>query len=206
MTLSRILPEFGSKHAKNSVSISDVSLEEQKLNSFEAGYQAGWDDSTAANRDAGHQVSADFAQNMADLSLTHQKAYDALFADVRPLLTQIVDTILPAVARETLTPRIVELIEAEVSRAPMRRVVISAAPNACALLSPMIENSNTGLDVETLEDATLSSGQVRLTFDDQREQELDTAALVEGIQTAVRSFFQAKTKTSPDVNDLKETA
>lgn len=205
MTLSRILPEFGSKPMTNSVAISDVSLEEQKLNSFESGYQAGWDDSTAANRDAGHQVSADFAQNMADLSITHQEAYDAFFADILPLLKQMVDTVLPVIARDTLAPRIVELIEAEMSQAPTRRVLVSAAPDACALLAPMLAKSDANLDVQVNEDATLSSGQVRLSFDDQREQELDTAALLDSIQTAVNSFFQEK-KTKTVVDETKETA
>ena len=206
MTLSRVLPEFGARPTTNSVSISDVSLEEQKLNSFEAGYQAGWDDSTAANRDAGHQVSADFAQNMADLSMTYQQAYDALFADVRPLMTQIVNMVLPAIASSTLAPRIVELIEAEMSQAPIRRVLVSASPDACTVLTPMLVSSNTSFDVDVQEDGTLSSGQVRLNFDDQREQELDTATLVDGIQMALNSFFQGTAETATDVDEMKETA
>ncbi|MEM6566516.1 MAG: hypothetical protein AAF665_18845 [Pseudomonadota bacterium] len=206
MTLSRILPEFGSKPAANAVSISEVSLEEQKLNSFEAGYQAGWDDSTAANRNAGDQVSADFAQNMAELTITYREAYDALLTDIRPFLTQMVDTVLPVVSHDTLVPRIVELIETEMSQAPIGRVLISASPDAHTHLNSMLANSYTGLDVELREDTTLSSGQVRLSFDNQREQELDTAALVAGIQKAVHGFVQGKPENAPDVNEGKETA
>lgn len=206
MTLSRILPEFGSKPAANSVSISEVSLEEQKLSSFEAGYQAGWDDSTTANRDAGNQVSADFAQNMAELTITYREAYEALLTDIRPFLTQMVDSVLPVVSHDTLVPRIVELIETEMSQAPIGRVLVSASPDECTLLNSMLASSYTGLDVEFREDATLSSGQVRLNFDDQREQELDTTALVSGIQKVVHGFVQGKPENAPDVNEGKETA
>lgn len=210
MALSRILPEFGARIAKNSVTLTDVSLEEQKLASYEAGYQAGWDDSARANSDAGKQVSADFAQNIRDLSVTQQDAYAALLADVKPLLTQIVEAVLPAIARETLGPRILELIEAEMSAGSGRALTLLAASEDCAFLQPLVENLSEDTDVILQPDGTLMAGQVRLSFGDAGEQEIDTAALISGIQEAVQAFFathlELGSATDPTLDDMKETA
>ncbi len=210
MTLSRILPEFGARIATNSVTLTDVSLEEKKLASYEAGYQAGWDDSARANSDAGKQVSADFTQNIRDLSMTHQEAYSALLADVRPLLTQIVETVLPAMARETLGPRILELIETEMAAGSGRALTLFAAAEDCAFLQPLIENLDPDMDVDLQTDRTLMAGQVRLSLGEAQEQELDTASLIAGIQDALHGFFATQVGSGSDAgpafDDMKETA
>lgn len=214
MSLSRILPEFGARNAGNSVTLTDVSLEEQKLASYEAGYQAGWDDSARANSDAGNQVSADFAQNISDLSITYTEAYAALLADVKPFLTQIVDAVLPAMARGTLGPRILELIEAEMAAGPRRSLTLFAATDDCAFLQPLVDGLGDSMDVVLQADVTLMAGQVRLSFGDGQEQELDSAALIEGIQSALHGFFQTQSEaetdpaegSGPDLDAMKETA
>lgn len=207
MALSRILPEFGTRAAQGaSVSLSEVSLEEQKLASYEAGYQAGWDDSTKANSDAGNQVSADFAQNIRDLSMTYHEAYAALMKDVRPFLLQVVEAVLPAMARDTLAPRILELVEAEMAGAPRSAVVLHAAPDDSAFLQPLVGHFDDGLDLTLRLDETLASGQVRLSFDEGQELELDTTALLDGIQAALHGFFEAQAAPAPDADMMKETA
>lgn len=204
MTLSRILPEFGASVAKNSVTLTDVTLEEKKLAAYEAGYQAGWDDSARANTDAGKQVSADFSQNIRDLSMTHQDAYSALMADVKPLLSQIVDAVLPAVAQGTLGPRILELIESEMSSGSQRTLTLYAASDDCAFLQPLVDRLDEGVDVVLQSDRTLMSGQVRLRFDEAQEQELDTASLIVEIQAALHGFFETQAYTVSDAGPAFE--
>lgn len=210
MALSRILPEFGARSAKNSVTLTDVSLEEKKLASYEAGYQAGWDDSARANSDAGKQVSADFAQNIRELSMTQQEAYSALLADLKPLLTQIVEAVLPAMAREALGPRIIELIEGEMASGSARELTLFAASEDCAFLQPLVDQLDQDTDVVLQEDGTLMAGQVRLSFGDAQEQELDTASLILGIQDALHGFFATQVGSGSDLgpafDEMKETA
>lgn len=206
MTLSRILPEFGTRTAQHAVTLTDVSLEEQKLASYESGYQAGWDDSAKANADAGQQVSADFAQNIRDLSMTYQDAYGALLNDIKPMLTQIVDAVLPAMARETLGPRVLELIAAEMQTAPRSALTLFAAADDSTVLQPLVQAQDNSVEVTVETDETLLSGQVRLRFGGAQEQELDTAALIDGIQTALRAFFDNQTEAGPELQTRKETA
>ncbi|MEM7596258.1 MAG: ABC transporter ATP-binding protein [Pseudomonadota bacterium] len=206
MALSRILPDFGTTQPAHTAALNEVALEDQKLDSYEAGYQAGWDDSAAANTDAGNQVAADFAQNMRDLSMTYHEAYAALLADIKPLLTQIVDTVLPAMAQDTLGPRVLELIEAQMTTGPRSALVLSTAPDGLKMLEPMVEGLDENMVVELRADETLAAGQVHLSFGTDHEEELDTAALIDGIQAAVHGFFQTQTDSAPQTELTKETA
>ncbi|MEO0751018.1 MAG: hypothetical protein AAFY25_04385 [Pseudomonadota bacterium] len=212
MALSRILPDFGMGAIASPGLAQETSLlEDQKLASYETGYQAGWDDSASANTEAGNQISADFAQNMRDLSMTYQEAYAGLLRDVQPLLTQIVDVVLPVMAQDTLTPRLVALIEKQMSKSPRRALVLSTSPSGLEFLQPMVDGLDDGLDVELRSDDTLASGQVHLNFGTDHEEELDTTALIEAIQNAVHGFFEMSAaemsaENAPQTEKTKGTA
>lgn len=206
MALSRILPDFGSSQAAHLAPLSEVAIEDQKLDSYEAGYQAGWDDSAKANKDAGQQVAADFAQNMRDLSMTYQEAYAALLADIKPLLAQIVDAVLPAMAQATLGPRVLELIEGQIATGPRNALVLSTSPDGIAMLQPIVNGLDDALEVALRADETLAPGQVHLNFGADHEEEIDTAALIDGIQMAVHGFFQDPTNSARPTELTKETA
>lgn len=209
MALSNILPDFGSGSgsvASPAVLPDASAVEDQKLASYEAGYQAGWDDSASANTDAGNQVAADFAQNMNDLSMTYQEAYGAIMNDIKPLLRQVVDAVLPVMAQDTLAPRLVELIEQQMAAGPRRALLLSTAPSSTKLLQPMLDGLSDDLDVELRTDETLANGQVHLSFGPDHEEELDTTSLIEAIQSAVHGFFEMSTNTDPQIEMTKETA
>ncbi len=199
MSGAQIFPDFGVATPSSTVTVSVVAFEEEKLASYETGYQAGWDDSAASNQDAGKQISADFMQNMRDLSMTYHEAYGAVLKDLKPLMLQIVDAVLPEVARETLAMRVVDLIESQMQPGDMP-VCLSAAPGDCARLANIAQAFDSGLEIELNADDTLADGQVRLQFGSRQEHELDTQALITGIQTAVHGFFHVQEL------DSKETA
>jgi flagellar assembly protein FliH len=191
MSIAHLLQDFGPKtETTSTLTMTDVMLEEQKLASYEAGYQAGWDDSADSNRDAGTQISADFSQNIRDLSMTYHEAYGALMADIKPLVLQIVNSVLPEIGKETLGPRVLELIEAEISDAQQSAVLLFASPQDCAVLQPVVTQFDGAVEVALQPDDTLAAGQVHLRLGLGNEHEINTQALIDGIRTAVWDHFQ----------------
>ena len=82
--------------------------EAMKLEAFENGYRAGWEDATgAAASEQGH-IAADLAQNLRDLSFTLAEAQVAVLAEMRPLLREIVAKLLPVAAHASLAGRIAD--------------------------------------------------------------------------------------------------
>jgi len=199
MSIMHLLEDFGESLPGTEVIMTDVMIEEQKLDSFEKGYQAGWDDSVKARQDSTARISEDFAQSIQDLSFTYQEAYSGFIAQMEPLIRQIVGSVLPKVAMDTLGLRIADMLQQQVAthgEQPVR--IVSAPGSADALRGLLPEGAAMPLDIE--EDDTLAAGQVHIRFGDQAEREIDLQDVLDGIGTAVDAFFQDASQT------LKETA
>ncbi len=199
MSILHLLEDFSDHIAGTPVAVTDVMLEDQKLAAFEKGYQAGWDDSAASQKDSKTRISEDFAQNVRDLSFTYQEAYSGLLGAMHPLISQMVNAVLPVVAQETLGVRIAELLQQHVAAHGQREVsIVTASPNIEGLRAILPQTDTLPIDIS--EDATLSEGQVHIRVGADWEQEIDLAEVLEGIRAAVDGFFQEAS------NALKETA
>ena len=187
MSISHLLEDFGETRPAPQEVADDVSLEEERLQSFETGYQAGWDDAVKAQTEDARRITADLAQNLQDLRFTYEEAYSAVMQALHPLLTQMTATILPGLAHQSLVPRITDTLH-ELARDQGRRSIeIAAAPDDMVRLGHLLENEP-DIDVALVEDDTLGSGQVCIRFGD-AEHEIDLPAALEGITTAVAGFF-----------------
>jgi flagellar assembly protein FliH len=108
MAISHLLEDFGPQtQTDGAYVITDDALEEARLASFDSGYQAGWDDASAAHAAEQSHISSDFAQNLRALTFTYQDAHRHILEKLKPLLTQMVETILPDVAHDTLGNQVV---------------------------------------------------------------------------------------------------
>ena len=195
MSISHLLEDFSSYSDGTPIALTDVLLEEQRLEAFETGYQAGWDDAVKAQSDDSRHISADLAQNIQDLSFTYQEARSAVIESLAPLLTQMVETVLPKLAHQHLPDRVAEVVKAMVTEQGKHHAVVQA----CAKDIPALEDLLThepDMDVTLDEDDTLAEGQVRIKLG-QTERELNLHAVIEGLEHAVSNFFN---------DEIKETA
>lgn len=188
MPIAHLLEEFSDISDGTAVTITDVMIEEQKLASFEKGYQAGWDDSARAQQDSSTRISEDFARNIRDLSFTYQEAHGAFVADMEPLIRDLVNSVLPKLAQETLGRRITDILTTEVEAQGQAPVLLVTAPGQSDALQAILPETTT-MPVEIVEDATLADGQVQLRFGG-TEREIDLAKVLETIGAAVEGFFQ----------------
>ena len=195
MTVSHLLEDFGTVTADLGGAITDAGLtandawiEEEKLAAFEKGYQAGWDDSLRAQEESHTRISEDFARNIRDLSFTYEEAHSALLADMEQLIGQIVDTVVPALARETIGLRVVEILKSEIAAQERQPVRLVTAPGQSDALRNILPDENT-LPLVIEEDTSLAEGQVHLRFASGAGRELDINKVLAGIATAVKGFF-----------------
>ena len=194
MSVSHLLENFGAYARGTPVALTDVSLEEQKLEAFEKGYQAGWDDSVKAGSDDTRRVSADFAQNLQDLSFTYQEAHSAVLGSLRPLLDQMVSTVLPAIAQKTLGLQLSELLQSLVSEHGAQPVEIVAAPTNIATLEGLLDASDQ-MAVTAVEEPSMAEGQVYIRFGTQ-EREINITDVLAAIEQAVAGFYEQDQRES----------
>jgi len=190
MSVSHLYQDFGPKpslfDASSDVDIS--AIEDDKLAAFETGFQAGWDDAIKAQSDSNTRISAELAKNLQDTSFSYHEARAALIKSLRPLFSDITDTLLPAVARQSMGAHIVEQL-ADMSRDVLDQVIeVTIAPQNVDPIEQLLNHALPEPFV-LIGDKTLGDGQVFLRIGAD-EREIDLAQVVSSIAVAMETFFQ----------------
>lgn len=167
-------------------------VEEQRLTAFEQGYKAGWDDAAAAQTEDTSRISADFANNLRDLSFSFHEARAHVLAGAEPLIRDMVARVLPEIARATLPQIVGERIDAilqETADRPVRLMVSPATRPALEQILP----SDPGFPLEVVEEPTLGEGQIFLRAGTV-EQGIDLGRVLTEITALVDDYFTLSEK------------
>lgn len=170
-------------------------MEDAKIASFEQGYTAGWDDAAAAQADDQTRIKADLARNLQSLSFTYHEARAHVLQAIRPLIIEMTGRLLPAMARESLAPMVLETLMPmadDLADAPLTLVL---NPVARASVEQLLEQA-TGLPMVIEEEASLSEGQVYIRFG-ASETRVDLTQATTDIATAVHAFFSVAQQEKP---------
>ena len=172
--------------------ISPEELEKARLEGYESGYQAGWDDATRAETEDQSRIGAEFARNLQDLGFTFHEARSHVMHALEPLLTGMVEKVLPRIVSETVGQTIVEELlplASEAADAPIEVVVCPASrPALEALLSEA-----TSVPFTLQEEDSLAEGQVFLRSG-RTEKHLDLTGAVDRIGNAINGLYELNEK------------
>ena len=189
MSLKLEVFETAGQHQKPSIVVLDnLALEEAKLMAYDQGYGAGWEDAATAQSEDQTRLRADLARNLQSLGFTYQEARVHVLRAIEPLLLEMVNRLLPVLARDTLAPVVLEKLmplAEEMAEAPVTLVLNPASrPAVEALLAQA-----TGLPVTMLDEPSLSEGQAYLRLG-ASETHVDLDRATAEITAAVRGFFE----------------
>lgn len=161
--------------------------EDQQLQSFEKGYQAGWDDAVKAQADSIAKVSAEFGQNLQDMSFTYHEALSKLTSSFEPIISEIVEKLLPSVAREILGHRMIEQVLAVIKERPDQPIEIVVAPGQVETVQELAEGKLVS-PFEVVSEQSLGEGQAYVRIGSV-ERHIDLDAVISGIHEAMTAFF-----------------
>jgi flagellar biosynthesis/type III secretory pathway protein FliH len=162
-------------------------VEEAKVASFEQGYSAGWEDAVAAQNGDQNRIRADLARNLQSLAFTFQDARSHVLQSIRPLILEMVERLLPEVAREALAPTVLDTLTPmaeELADAPLTLVLNPAVRSE---VEDLVTRA-TGLPMVIEEEPSLPEGQVYIRFGP-TETKVDLSQVTDDIAAAVRAFF-----------------
>lgn len=195
--VSDMLEDFGTGTAACVPGISEEEIETQKLESFEEGYKAGWEDAAKAQSKDKRNLSTDLSQNLLDLSFTYNEAYAHMIKGLRPLLTELTTKVLPEAMHATIGHRIVEEVLKIANRSDGKCEVVVLVPSDNLAAVQEVFEQDFSFPVTVREDASLAPGQVQMTFDEQ-EVELSLDGLITDIQDAIETFAQTMSAGADD--------
>jgi len=192
--LDSLLEDFGSAPVTRAVKktepanpvMSEADIEGKKLEAFEKGYRAGWDDAVKAQSDDHTRISSAFGQHLQDLSFTYHEAYTQVMNAVTPLLNEMVASLLPAVARETLGHHIVDHLQAKSREIGTMQVVVAVSPEKLDSVTPLLDR-DFGFPIDLISDETLNEEQADIRFG-QTERQIDLSDLIASVAEAVEGF------------------
>lgn len=171
-------------------------MEEARLKSYDSGYAAGWEDATAATRDDQARIGSELANNLQHMAFTFQEASAHIRKSVQPVLIQLCTQLLPPLAREVLSPVVLDtlmpLID-DLAEAPVHVVLNPVA-------RPAVErflSQAAGLPLVIVEEPTLGEGQVYLRLGEV-EHRVDLDLAVAQMTRAVHDFFEYSEKDGTD--------
>jgi flagellar assembly protein FliH len=167
--------------------VEATAVEEAKVSAFEQGYSAGWDDAAAAQQGDQTRIRADLARNLQSLAFTFQDARSHVLQAIRPLMLEMINRLLPEVARESLAPTVLDALmplAEEMADAPLTLVL---NPNVRGQVENLVTQA-TGLPMVIEEEPSLPEGQVYIRFG-ATETRVDLSQTAADIAIAVRAFF-----------------
>ena len=188
-SLSSYLEDFGAPVSSlNASTIPDDVLEHERLEAFDKGYRAGWDDAIKAKTDEGAQVTDSIAQRLQEMSFTYHEVHSQVLSNLSPLFDEILQKILPSLARETLGAHIADQLSKVARDMGTAQIEIAVAPGAGAQVSQLLQAASISLPIAVSEVAELSEGQADLRLGG-KELAIDllavTAQITEAVQTAL---------------------
>lgn len=189
------LEEFSTRIISDDPTLtSNTSLEEHKLEAFEQGYKAGWDDAAAAQSEEQSRVAADFARNLQELSFTYHQARGQILSLLEPLLKEMVSKVLPRLAANNMAQTIVDevLSAGEAQTGAEIEIVISPA-NRPALEQLLQTQDN--LDITIIDEPSMAEGLAYLRFA-QTEKQIDLESVLSGFSQSVEGFFEQQEKVA----------
>lgn len=103
--------EVGTSSVGQLVEVARETVEDQKLKSFEDGYNAGWQDAVAAQKDANTFISEHLAQALKDIGLTQREAMEDALSATLGAFSDVVRLFLPSLTAEHIHNIVAEIIQ-----------------------------------------------------------------------------------------------
>ncbi len=79
-------------------------IEDVRLQAYDNGYAAGWEDAATAAAQEQDRISSEIANNLQRLAFTFQEVRSHVLKSVQPVVTQIATQLLPQLAQEVWRP------------------------------------------------------------------------------------------------------
>ncbi len=182
-----VLEDFGAFAGPVPVETVDGErLEAEKLEAFDKGFAAGWEDATAACEQAASESAEAALARLQDLSFTFHEARAHVLRSVLPLARAIAAQVVPKTLHATLGARLTEIMEKTVAEAATAEVELLVAPGESAGIEAALAG-RVSFPVTVREEAGLATGTVHLRVG-RSETEIDLAGFERTLTEALSAL------------------
>jgi len=162
-------------------------VEDQKLQSFEEGYQAGWTDADKNHTAEQKNIGDEFLHTLRDLSFTYQEALGRLNRSLRPMFEKMMATLLPQTASAALRAHVIEqLIQISATQTDAQ-ITLRVSDASLQAMENLLDGIVLKLPVILIADETLTPKQLFVSLDT-IEREINLDVVCHEIVSAMNAF------------------
>ncbi|MCX7565769.1 hypothetical protein OS189_05395 [Sulfitobacter sp. F26169L] len=173
-------------------------VEDQKLQAFEEGYQAGWTDAEKNHTSEQKNIGGEFLHTLQDLSFTYQEALARLNRGLRPMFEQMIATLLPQTTNAALRAHVIEQLTELAATQTSAQITLRISDSNLPMLEDLLEDVELKLPVLLAPDRSLSPNQLFVSLDT-LEREVNLDAVCQEIISAMNAFnFHSQTERPND--------
>lgn len=196
--LSSFLEDFGGPveavQTETGPVVGYAEVESQKLEAFETGYKAGWDDAVAAHDEDTGRITADLAQNLQDLSFTYHEAYNQVLRSMNPLLDEIVSVLLPGLLQDAMGQQLLKQLQTLAEEIGMVQVSIAVTSDVLPKVEPLLKGEFS-FPIDVQGDPTLDAARAEIRFGDVAKQ-IDLNEILQTVKDSVQGFIHETQRTA----------
>lgn len=152
------------------------------------GFEAGWQAALAQAALDDTKLHADLAKHLQALSFTWAEARTHVILAMQPVIAGMIDQLLPALARDTLRPIILDWLAQHIETAADQPAHVTVHPKALSQIAGILADTP-GLPLKFHTDATLRLTEVLLRARDQ-EASVDLTRVIDDMAKACDTFFR----------------
>ncbi|MCR9108396.1 MAG: ABC transporter ATP-binding protein [Rhodobacteraceae bacterium] len=195
-SLAAFLEDFGTpKSVGGRQIVSDDVLENERLEAFEKGYRAGWDDAIEAKGEEGDVISDGILRALQDMSFTYHEVHAQVLSNLGPLFDEILQKTLPRIARDSLGAHVADQLAALARDVGTVQIEIAVAPGASEQVSQLVNGAAASLPVTVCEAPDVPEGRADLRLG-RKELTVDLNTVTEQIADAVHAVLYDPAETS----------
>jgi len=171
------------------------SFEALRSSAYSDGVKSGAEAASRAFEDEKLRTLTPILEALNDMGFSQIEACQAMLKSMRPMVEQLVKTVLPETARNGFGAEIAALLGKAYEKAPTARIVISVAPDAVSSIRSLLAPSKADFSVEP--DSTLGELQARVNWQGGYDQ-IDLDAALHDVRAAIDTFFNKIEMTGTD--------
>lgn len=169
-------------------------VEDQKLQAFEEGYQAGWSDAEKNFVTEQKNIGEELLHTLRDLSFTYQEALSQLNRGLKPMFGHLMDTLLPQTASAALRAHVIEQLVSLAATQTNAEILLRVSEPNIPMFEDLLEGAELKLPVVLTADKSLTTNQLFVSLE-AVEREVNLDAVCHEIQTAMAAFnFHSQTE------------
>lgn len=166
--------------------INGTRLEAERLEAFDSGYSAGWEDAVKAAAQEGRTAEEVARARLQDLGFTYHEARAHVMLSMTPLLEAIVAQVLPRIVHDSIGARIVEELGALADQAGDSPIELLVPVGEGGTMRRAVDGLTT-LPITVIDEETLPPGHIYLRLGT-AERQIDLSGVADRIGEAIAAL------------------